>query len=195
MKNDFSKRFGYLGVIIFLSLFCQGDIFIKDLPDGTLNFSNRPTETGWNLYIKEKAPIKTSKRMLPEEVERVIADIAPAYNVDPFLVKSMIEVESGNCPTARSKKGAMGLMQLMPETAQDLGVENPWDPVQNITGGTKYLSFLLKKYNGDLRLALAAYNAGPETVQNYNGIPPFQETIEYVRQVLKRFDSLKANGI
>jgi soluble lytic murein transglycosylase len=197
MKSNSKNNLICIWVIIILSIFCQGDIFTKTLPDGTLQFSNRPTENGWDLYIKEKRTItsSSSKRMPPEEIERVIADIAPRYNVDPSLVISVIEIESGYRPTALSQKGAMGLMQLMPETACDLGVKDPWDPVQNITGGTKYLSYLLKKYNGDIPLTLAAYNAGPESVQNYNGIPPFQETIDYVKKVLKRLDSLKADGI
>jgi soluble lytic murein transglycosylase-like protein len=106
--------------------------------------------------------------------------------MNPTIIKSIIEVESGYDPMARSSKGAMGLMQLMPQTAQDLGVADPWDPTENITGGTKYISWLLRKYNGDLTKALAAYNAGPNAVDTYDGIPPYQETTDYVRNVLAR---------
>ncbi|MCD6569204.1 MAG: lytic transglycosylase domain-containing protein [Deltaproteobacteria bacterium] len=120
-----------------------------------------------------------------DELDRVILDIAPAYNIDPSLIKSIIEVESEFSPNAISQKGAIGLMQIMPETAFEMGIDDPWNPAQNITAGTKYLSILLKRYNGNLPLALAAYNAGPTMVQTYNGIPPFQETIEYVKKVLK----------
>jgi soluble lytic murein transglycosylase-like protein len=106
--------------------------------------------------------------------------------MNPSVIKSIIAVESGFDPMARSSKGAMGLMQLMPETAQELGVSDPWDPTENITGGTKYISWLLRKYNGDLTKALAAYNAGPNAVDTYGGIPPYQETTDYVRNVLAR---------
>ena len=106
--------------------------------------------------------------------------------MSPTIIKSVIEVESGYDPMARSSKGAMGLMQLMPETAQVLGVTDPWNPTENITAGTKYLSWLLRKYNGNLMLALAAYNAGPNAVDSYRGIPPYQETTDYVRNVLVR---------
>lgn len=172
-------------LISLLPLSSQAEIFIKRLPGEGLQFSNCPTGPGWELYIRENAPSGLPGKITMDELDRVILDIAPAYNIDPSLIKSIIEVESEFSPNAISQKGAIGLMQIMPETAFEMGIDDPWNPAQNITAGTKYLSILLKRYNGNLPLALAAYNAGPTMVQTYNGIPPFQETIEYVKKVLK----------
>ena len=174
-------------LIILSPLSCQADIFIKSLPDGSLQFSNCPIDSGWKTYIREKNhPPRQPNHITMDELDRVILDIAPAYNMDPSLIKSIIAVESEFSPNAMSQKGAIGLMQIMPETAFEMGIDDPWNPAQNITAGTKYLSILLKRYNGNLPLALAAYNAGPNMVQTYNGIPPFQETVEYVKEILKR---------
>ena len=108
-------------------------------------------------------------------------------HVDPRLVKAVISVESGGDPSAVSSAGAMGLMQLMPGTALTYGVLNPWDPQQNVAGGARHLSDLLREYNGDLALALAAYNAGSGAVARYKGIPPYAETSAYVSSVLSQY--------
>jgi len=115
--------------------------------------------------------------------EPVVAPIAARYNLDTELVLRIIEAESGGDPRAVSPKGAQGLMQLMPETARALGVSDPFDPGQNIEGGVRYLSHLLQRF-GDLRLALAAYNAGPGRVLQYGGVPPFPETQRYIERIL-----------
>lgn len=133
-----------------------------------------------NIFNKNK----NSFNYNPSIYQELINKYASQNNLDPNLIKRIIEVESNYNPYAVSKKGAMGLMQIMPETAKDLNVENPFDPEQNIAAGTKYLSLLLKQYNGDLAKALAAYNAGPSIVNYYNGVPPFKETQDYVQKIL-----------
>ena len=117
---------------------------------------------------------------------------AKKYNMDADLITSVIAVESNFDPKAVSRKNARGLMQLLPETAAKLGVKNIDDPAENIDAGTHYLRFLLEKYNNDLSLALAAYNAGPDKVQLYGTIPPYSETISYVRRVKRGYDKSKS---
>jgi soluble lytic murein transglycosylase-like protein len=119
---------------------------------------------------------------------------AARYSVDANLIASVIAVESNFDPKARSRKNARGLMQLLPETAAKLGVRNVEDPQENIDAGTRYLRDLLQKYNNDLVLALAAYNAGPERVQQYGRVPPYAETISYVRRVKRGYEKNKANA-
>jgi len=122
------------------------------------------------------------------QFQGIIATAAERFGVPEELIKSVITAESAGKSEARSSAGAKGLMQLMDGTAKDLGVSNSYDPYQNIMGGTKYLSMMLDRYDGDLDLALAAYNAGPGNVDKYDGIPPFKETQHYVKKVQRYND-------
>jgi soluble lytic murein transglycosylase-like protein len=137
-----------------------------------------PTHIGWVTTSAEF-------RLPPEAYEHLIDEAATRYQLDPDLIRAVIRVESAFNPLAVSTAGAQGLMQLMPALAAELGVQNAFDPRENIMAGARYLSYLLDVHNGNVPLALASYNAGPSTVDRYNGIPPFKETRRYVQSITK----------
>lgn len=120
-----------------------------------------------------------------------IKSVCSEYGLDHRLVKALIRAESRFDHHAISPQGAIGLMQLMPSTARDMGVKDPFDPEENIKGGVRYLKYLLKRFNNDVTLALAAYNAGPETVKRYGSVPPYNETKEYLKKVLEFYSQYK----
>lgn len=142
-----------------------------------------------NTNILPKTIIQPSNESIErlDKFEDLINEASNTYGVNSNIIKSVILAESSAKVNALSSANAKGLMQLMDSTASDLGVNNSWDPKQNIMGGTKYLSQLLRQYNGDLNLTLAAYNAGPGNVDKFGGMPPFQETKNYVTRVLGYF--------
>jgi len=123
--------------------------------------------------------------------DRLIHYYGVRYNIDPHLIRAVIRTESAFNPTAVSKKGAQGLMQLMPATAKELKVRNPFDPEENISGGTRYLRSLLDTFQQDLRLALAAYNAGPTIVRKVWAVPEYPETVQYINRVLNYYRAYK----
>jgi soluble lytic murein transglycosylase len=155
---------------------------------GTLVLSDRELNTPTKIYEVEGAPSyrTTTADGRPASSPRfddIVLAHAQRHALRPELVRAVIQVESGYNPTATSPKGAMGLMQLMPATARELGVRNPYDPEDNIRGGTAYLRQLLDRYDGNEQLALAAYNAGSGAVDRYGSVPPYRETRDYVRRV------------
>jgi len=127
----------------------------------------------------------------PQDLNQVINTISDRHHIDPDFISSVIHAESGFNPRAVSPKGAQGLMQLMPGTASKLGVSNAFDPRANVEGGTRYLTELLQRYNFDVIKALAAYNAGPLRVQQYGGVPPYQETRAYVARIVRDYNRKK----
>lgn len=135
--------------------------------------------------------VTTEGLVVPPNLAPLIHDAAQSASIDPALFESLVACESAFDPRATSRAGAMGLSQLMPGTAKALGVQNPYDPRENLMGGARYLAQMLSRFGGDLRLALAAYNAGPGAVERHGGIPPFRETHTYVQRVLARYEAVK----
>lgn len=149
-------------------------------PDGVIRFTNVPTSSEYKWFRGESGrPYKY------DSIEGLIDEVGRKYGVENELIKAVVRAESNFDPTAVSRAGARGLMQLMPETARMMGVEDIFDPGQNLDGGVKFLRHLLEKYEWQLPLALAAYNAGEDAVEKYGKVPPYKETLNYVKKVLK----------
>jgi len=147
-----------------------------------VNANDTPMSVNW-MTRGLGTNLGASTSPLPEEIDRLLEQTATRHQVDPNLVRAIVKVESDYDPKAISRKGAMGLMQLVPDTARRLGVVNPFDPQQNLEGGVSHLRYLLDLFRGDLGLSLAAYNAGEHAVQRSGGIPAFTETRQYVRKI------------
>ena len=148
--------------------------------------TNPSTRVNANIYTAKASGV-AEKLTTREQIKGLVSRISKKHGVDEKLVNALIKQESGFNPNTKSKVGAMGLMQLMPSTAKGLGVTNAMDPEQNVEGGVKYLKSMLNKYNGNVILALAAYNAGPGAVDKYDGVPPYKETQNYVKSILSNY--------
>lgn len=168
------------------------DIYKYEDAEGVVHFTDAPTDRRFKVFmrdIQKDRKLRTSFGIgklsrNPAEFDTIISSCANEFGVDKSLVKAVIHAESGYNPNAVSRKGAAGLMQLMPSTAQGLKVADSFNPTDNIRGGVRYLRFLLDTFKGDVTLALAAYNAGLSRVAKYGGIPPYEETRNYVSKVL-----------
>lgn len=170
----------------------DADIYQRRDKFGVMHFTNVPTDNRYKLVMRDSRPSPAlgaarARRKIKDsgEFDPIIADVSRRYRVDQTLVKAVIRAESAFQPNAVSPKGARGLMQLMPGTAARHGVRNIHEPTENIEGGVQHLRMLLDRYNGNVVLALAAYNAGEGWVDQHGGIPPFRETRDYVARVLQ----------
>jgi soluble lytic murein transglycosylase-like protein len=186
-------------LLLFLSPAVHADIYKYTDENGVICFTDAPfgkktervaKEKRSDLSIESRALQQTTTKRPPASSSAGTADYtayvreaASKYEIEPELIRAVIRAESNGNHRAVSRKGAMGLMQLMPQTANDMNVSNPFNPEENIEGGTRYLRYLIEKFNGDITLALAAYNAGPQTVEKYGNVPPISETVQYVKKV------------
>lgn len=191
-----------VATLIVLILMCIGSVseaeiyrYVSD--DGSVFFTNTRLGKNSMVVLRENTTLQSAAKtnrapyVLNEVLHSIVEEKARHHNLDPELVKAVIKAESNWNPSAVSPKGAQGLMQLMPSTAFDMGVVNPFNPEENIEGGTRYLKFLLDKFNGNLTLALAAYNAGPQRVEKINSVPSIPETKDYVRRVITQYSGKK----
>ncbi|MBN1226114.1 MAG: lytic transglycosylase domain-containing protein [Deltaproteobacteria bacterium] len=166
----------------------SADIYGFKDKNGTWHFTNVKSNTRYRLFLRT-GKIEGKQYIL--KYDTIIGNASKKFGVESRLIKAVIMAESSFNPNAVSKSGAQGLMQLMPITADDMNVGDPFDPEDNIYGGTQYLSLLLKKFNHDKGLALAAYNAGPKTVSKHNSIPPIPQTEKFVSRVMRYYNQLE----
>ncbi len=184
---------GFKIILFFLSLMglifsASGLSLAQSMESDDLEFLSC-TQPEYNKALPETA----SKKAKESRFDPIIIKAANRHGVDPAIIKAIIKAESRYNPKALSKRGAKGLMQLMPKTAKALGVKDSFNPVHNIDGGTKYFKELLTKFGGKMEYAIAAYNAGYTKVRKYKGIPPFRVTRKYVRKVIRYYEEYKKN--
>jgi soluble lytic murein transglycosylase-like protein len=183
--------------LFFLTSLSSAGIYRYVDERGVIHFTNCPRDPKFKLYIREsKEDVggennSSSYIRDSNQYDPLISEFSRKYQVDFALIKAIIRAESGFNPFATSRKGAKGLMQLMPETAQRVNVSNIFSPRENIEGGVRHFKYLLSLFDDDLRLSLAAYNAGENVVTELRSIPPYRETVDYVKRVLSFYQSYK----
>ncbi len=182
-----------IGVVIILFIIdvSSGDIYRYRDKNGVWHFTNIKNDKRYKLYIRTslKKPADYIR-----EYSTIINQASRRFGIESSLIKAVIKAESDFDYKAVSRKGARGLMQLMPKTMDQMEVKDPFNPEENIFGGTRYLSLLLERFNNDKKLALAAYNAGPERVEEYQGVPPFPETKSFISKVLNYYFKYKSES-
>jgi len=182
-----------ISALLAMALICAvpaaADIYRYIDANGVMHFTNTPMSTKYRLYMREPKPsaaVANARRF-----DDLIGEAARFHGLNPALIKAVIKAESDFNPKAVSKKGAMGLMQIMPENFELLKVSDPFNPRQNIMGGSRYLKEMLTRFGRNLQLALAAYNAGPSAVEQYKAIPPFPETRRYIQKVMRFYSAFR----
>ncbi len=187
-------------LLLMLSSAASAEVYIYTGPNGERMVTDKPVKDQNYRLLTQRDSFSNVGRILanrpikkagPEQFQRYITNASREFNLDPALLEAVIKVESDFNPSARSSAGAAGLMQLMQATATQYNVSDRYNPRENIQAGAKHLSYLLERFNGNLMLALAAYNAGPSTVEKYSGIPPYPETRRYIRKVLDAHSSFQ----
>ena len=175
---------------LFLAMPVGADIYRYVDSQGVLHFTNVPTNAKYRIYLREKPKFDFNAGPAGR-FDKLISRAAEAHGIEISLLKAIIKAESGFNPKAVSKRGAMGLMQIMPENVALFRIKDPFDPRENVMAGTRYFKELYERFKGRLPLALAAYNAGPTTVERYRSIPPFPETRRYVEKVMTFYRAFK----
>jgi soluble lytic murein transglycosylase len=188
--------------LFFIPIFCSAlvlitppvrlyaDIYVHMDSEGVLHFTNAPTSPDYKIFIKEQSPLSSNSDG-SGRYDDLIREASKNHGISFSLLKALIKIESDFNPRAISSAGAMGLMQIMPENIKSLNIKDPFDPWENIMGGTRYLKQLIGHFEGKLPMALAAYNAGPNVVDRYKQIPPFKETENYVEKVMEYYSIFK----
>lgn len=199
VPDNLSRKIPALGIFLVVFFFCssslKAEIYLGRTDTGTVTLTNQTEDVDvFDTFVVLVKQESVRQKTNPERLQEIVETAARRHDLPEALIYAVIQVESDGDSTVRSEDGAVGFMQIMPATARFLGIDNPRDPKENIFGGTLYLRRLMDRFKGDLDRVLAAYNAGPTTVENHDGIPPYRETRQYVRRVRDRFEDLKAEG-